>query len=298
MPHPSVPTVHEAGNGHTSRQFWALALGTLGVVYGDIGTSPLYAFREAIAAAHAQGAATFTAIVGILSLMTWTMLLIVTLKYVLVLLNADNNGEGGTFALMALGQSVARRSARVLLVLGVAGAAFFYGDAVITPAISVLSAVEGLKLIAPHMENVVVPITLLILVVLFTFQARGTAAVAQFFGPIMCIWFAVLAIGGLVNLADDPRVFLALNPLYGIEFVLNHGFIGLVIMGLIFLAVTGAEALYADLGHFGRKPIQTTWLFSCSQRCSSIISDKAPCCLQLRKRSKTRSIACILIGRS
>jgi len=298
MRHSSVPTVQSTDNGKTGQQFWALALGTLGVVYGDIGTSPLYAFREAIAAAHMQGAGTSGSIIGILSLMTWTMLLIVTLKYVLVLLNADNNGEGGTFALMALGQSVAKRSARLLLVLGVAGAAFFYGDAVITPAISVLSAVEGLKLIAPHMENVVVPITLLILVLLFTVQARGTATVAQFFGPIMFIWFTVLAIGGLVNLADDPRVFLALNPLYGIEFVLNHGFIGLVIMGLIFLAVTGAEALYADLGHFGRKPIQTTWLFSCSQRCSSIISDKAPCCLQLRKRSKTRSIACILIGRS
>jgi KUP system potassium uptake protein len=146
-------------------------------------------------------------------------------------------------------------------VLGIAGAAFFYGDAVITPAISVLSAVEGLKLIAPHMESVVVPITLVILVLLFAVQARGTAEVARFFGPIMFVWFAVLAAGGLVNLADDPRVFLALNPLLGIEFVLNHGFIGLVVMGLIFLAVTGAEALYADLGHFGRKPIQTTWLF-------------------------------------
>src|SRR5215472_5910189 len=257
----SVPTVQVTEGGKTGQQFFALALGTLGVVYGDIGTSPLYAFREAIAAAHAQGAATFQAIVGILSLMTWTMLLIVTLKYVLVLLNADNNGEGGTFALMALGQSVARRSARVLLVLGVAGAAFFYGDAVITPAISVLSAVEGLKLIAPHMENVVVPATLLILVLLFMVQARGTASVARFFGPIMFVWFAVLAVGGLVNLADDPRVFLALNPFVGIDFVVNHGFIGLVVMGLIFLAVTGAEALYADLGHFGRKPIQTTWLF-------------------------------------
>jgi KUP system potassium uptake protein len=248
-------------NGHTGQHFWALAVGTLGVVYGDIGTSPLYAFREAIAAAHSQGAGAFEAIVGILSLMTWTMLVIVTLKYVLILLNADNKGEGGTFALMALGQSVARRSARVLLVLGVAGAAFFYGDAVITPAISVLSAVEGLKLIAPHMESVVVPITFFILVLLFVIQARGTAAVAQFFGPVMLVWFAVLAVGGLVNLADDPRVFLALNPLLGVEFVLNHGFIGLVVMGLIFLAVTGAEALYADLGHFGRKPIQTTWLF-------------------------------------
>jgi KUP system potassium uptake protein len=159
-----------------------LAVGTLGVVYGDIGTSPLYAFREAIAAAHAQGAGAFDAIVGILSLMTWTMLVIVTLKYVLVLLNADNKGEGGTFALMALGQSVARRSPRVLLVLGVAGAAFFYGGAVITAAISVLSAVEGLNLIAPHMQSVVVPITLFILVLLFVTQARGTAAVARFCG--------------------------------------------------------------------------------------------------------------------
>src|SRR5215813_8461105 len=206
MPHPSVPTVHEAGNGNTSRQFWALALGTLGVVYGDIGTSPLYAFREAIAAAHAQGAATFTAIVGILSLMTWTMLLIVTLKYVLILLNADNNGEGGTFALMALGQSVARRSARVLLVLGVAGAAFFYGDAVITPAITVLGAVEGLKLLTPRpeyaalLEYAIVPISLAILLGLFAVQSRGTAKVAQFFGPVMLIWFAVLALGGLIHL--------------------------------------------------------------------------------------------------
>src|SRR5215470_9776425 len=155
MPPQSVPAVHGTENGHTGQHFWALALGTLGVVYGDIGTSPLYAFREAITAAHAQGAGTFEAIVGILSLMTWTMLLIVTLKYVLVLLNADNKGEGGTFALMALGQSVAKRSASLILMLGVIGAAFFYGDAVITPAISVLSAVEGLKLIAPHMESVV-----------------------------------------------------------------------------------------------------------------------------------------------
>src|SRR5262249_11450064 len=157
-------------------------------------------------------------------------------------------------------QSVARRSARVLLVLGVAGAAFFYGDAVITPAISVLSAVEGLKLIAPHMENVVVPITLLILVLLFTVQARGTAAVAKFFGPIMFIWFAVLAIGGLVNLADDPRVFFALNPLYGVGFVLKHGFIGLVVIVLTFLPVPGAETHHAELGHLNRRPIQTTWL--------------------------------------
>ena len=258
---PQASSMSSTDNRKPRQQFLALALGSLGVVYGDIGTSPLYAFREAISAAHAHGANTLEAILGILSLMTWSMLLIVTLKYVIVLLNADNNGEGGTFALMALGQSVAKRGGRVLLVLGVLGASFFYGDAVITPAISVLSAVEGLKLIAPHLVDAVVPITVAILVLLFVVQARGTATVARYFGPVMFIWFSVLAIGGLVNLADDPRVFMALNPMLGIAFLAQHGFIGLVVMGLIFLAVTGAEALYADLGHFGRKPIQTTWLF-------------------------------------
>src|SRR5215468_11427328 len=211
MPHSSVPTVPETANGHGNQQFWILALGTLGVVYGDIGTSPLYAFREAISAAHAQGAGTFEAIVGILSLMTCTMLLIVTLKYVLVLLNADNHGEGGTFALMALGQSVAKRSSSLILMLGVIGAAFFYGDAVLTPAISVLSAVEGLKLVAPQSDHLVLPLTTAVLVVLFLLQSRGTAKVAQYFGPIMLAWFLALAAGGLVHIIDDPRVFLALN---------------------------------------------------------------------------------------
>jgi KUP system potassium uptake protein len=192
--------------------------------------------------------------------MTWTLLLIVTLKYVIVLLNADNKGEGGTFALMALGQSVAKRSAPLILVFGVVGAAFFYGDAVITPAISVLSAVEGLKLVAPGMKDAVLPVTVAILLALFLAQSRGTAAVAQFFGPVMLVWFVVLAIGGLVHLIDDPRVFQALNPALGIQFILTHGVIGLAVMGLVFLVATGAEALYADLGHFGRKPIQFAWL--------------------------------------
>jgi KUP system potassium uptake protein len=197
---------------------------------------------------------------GILSIMVWTMLLIVTLKYVLVLLNADNKGEGGTFALMALGQSVAKRSASLLLVLGVIGAAFFYGDAVLTPAISVLSAVEGLKLVAPQSEHTVVLLTIVILVGLFAVQSHGTAKVAQYFGPVMLLWFAALAAGGLVHIIDDPRVFRALNPVLGVQFILTHGMVGLVVMGLVFLAVTGAEALYADLGHFGRKPIQLAWL--------------------------------------
>lgn len=262
---------HGAENGQVAhdRRLWALALGSIGVVYGDIGTSPLYALREAVKAS--SGGA--EAVLGILSLMVWTMVLIVTLKYVLVLLNADNKGEGGTFALMALGQSVAKRSAPLILVLGVVGASFFYGDAVLTPAISVLSAVEGLKLaepqvrhFAPHVdlkaiiELAVLPITVLILVALFAAQSRGTAKVAQYFGPVMLVWFSVLAAGGLVHIIDDPRVFQALNPALGVAFILTHGLIGLVVMGLVFLAVTGAEALYADLGHFGRKPIQLAWL--------------------------------------
>ncbi len=251
---------HGAENGHTDKQFWALALGSIGVVYGDIGTSPLYALREAVQAAKDHGASGPDAVLGILSLMTWTLLLIVTLKYVIVLLNADNKGEGGTFALMALGQSVASRSAPLLLVFGVVGAAFFYGDAVITPAISVLSAVEGLKLVAPGMKDAVLPVTVVILLALFAAQSRGTAAVAQFFGPVMLVWFVVLAIGGLIHLIDDPRVFLALNPVLAIQFVVSHGVIGLAVMGLVFLVATGAEALYADLGHFGRKPIQFAWL--------------------------------------
>jgi KUP system potassium uptake protein len=238
------------------RHLWGLAVGAIGVVFGDIGTSPLYALREAVKASNGGP----EAVLGILSLMVWTMFLIVTVKYVLVLLNADNKGEGGTFALMALGQSVAKRSAPLILVLGVVGAAFFYGDAVLTPAISVLSAVEGLKLVAPHMNEWVLPITLVILVLLFVVQSRGTATVAQYFGPVMLVWFAVLAVGGLVHVLDDWRIFQALNPVLGVQFILTHGLIGLVVMGLVFLAVTGAEALYADLGHFGRRPIQLAWL--------------------------------------
>jgi KUP system potassium uptake protein len=161
---------------------------------------------------------------------------------------------------MALGQSVAKRSAPLILIFGIAGAAFFYGDAVITPAISVLSAVEGLKLVAPSMNEAVLPVTVAILVLLFAVQSRGTAKVAQFFGPVMLLWFAVLAVGGLIHIIDDPRVFLALNPALGVYFILSHGMLGLAVMGLVFLAVTGAEALYADLGHFGRKPIQAAWL--------------------------------------
>jgi KUP system potassium uptake protein len=261
MAHP--PAAHGAENGHDTdqRHLWALAVAAIGVVFGDIGTSPLYAMREAVTAATRGGSSTPEAVLGILSLIVWTMLLIVTLKYVLVLLYADNNGEGGTFALMALGQAAAKRGSWLILTLGVMGAAFFYGDAVITPAISVLSAVEGLRLVAPQMDVVVLPATVIILVALFAVQSRGTQKVARFFGPITLVWFIVLAIGGLTHIVDDLRVFYALNPWYGVHFVATHGAVGLAVMGLIFLVVTGAEALYADLGHFGRRPIQMAWLW-------------------------------------
>ncbi len=252
---------HAGGEGHQDKKFWALVLGSIGVVFGDIGTSPLYAFREAIHAAKTRGLSTGESALGVLSLILWVLLLIVTLKYVIILLRADNKGEGGTFALMALGQSVAKRSAPLLLTLGIAGAAFFYGDAVITPAISVLSAVEGLKLIAPQLDRAVIPVSLVIIALLFWMQAHGTDRMAKFFGPITALWFALLAVGGLMHVADNERVWAALNPMYGISFVWRHGVIGLTIMGLVFLAATGAEALYADLGHFGRKPIQAAWLW-------------------------------------
>jgi KUP system potassium uptake protein len=249
-----------APDGTPDKQFWALVLGSVGVVYGDIGTSPLYAFKEAINAAKGASFAGREAVFGVLSLIVWALLLIVTLKYVIILLRADNRGEGGIFALMALGQSVAKRSAPLIMGLGIAGAAFFYGDAVITPAISVLSAVEGLRLASPAFEDVVLPLAVAILIALFAAQSRGTAKVAAFFGPITVIWFVALIIGGLVHIVANPDVLVALNPWYGIRFLFKHGLIGLTVLGLVFLAVTGAEALYADLGHFGRKPIQAAWL--------------------------------------
>ncbi len=250
----------EPGETSHDARFWTLLVGSIGVVFGDIGTSPLYAFREAVRAASGGSPANAEAVFGVLSLIFWALILIVTLKYVLVLLRADNKGEGGTFALMALGQKVAKRSAHLLLVLGIAGASFFYGDAVITPAISVLSAVEGIKLVSPVFEPWVVPIALVIIVALFSVQSHGTEGVARFFGPFTILWFLALAVGGLLHIFDNPAVFAALNPWYGVKFLLTHGLLGLTVLGLVFLAVTGAEALYTDLGHFGRKPIQVGWL--------------------------------------
>jgi KUP system potassium uptake protein len=244
--------------------FWSLVLGSIGVVYGDIGTSPLYALRESVLAAGGTANGVGRDIVlGVLSLMLWALIIIVTLKYVLILLRADNNGEGGTLTLMALasrGVGQVGRAAGVVALLGIASAGLFYGDALITPALSVLSAVEGLKIATPTFDEYVVPITVVILVGLFAMQSRGTAKVGALFGPVTTIWFLAIASVGIWQIARDPSILLAFNPLYGIEFLAHHGVVGLFTLGAVFLTVTGAEALYADLGHFGRRPIQAAWL--------------------------------------
>ncbi len=250
------------GNGvaPSSSSFWALTIGTIGVVYGDIGTSPLYAFRESIlAAVGADNAPGEPAVFGILSLIIWALIVIVTVKYVVILLRADNKGEGGTLALMALAHRTMGGSGVVIL-LGIVSGALFYGDAIITPALSVLSAIEGLKVVTPTFDSSIVPLTAAILVALFAVQSRGTAKVAAFFGPVMVIWFVAIAIAGLWHVAQNPTVLWSVNPLYGARFLLDHGVTGIVTLGAVFLVVTGCEALYADLGHFGRGPIRTAWL--------------------------------------
>src|SRR3979490_1017901 len=201
------------------------------------------------------------AVLGVLSLILWALIVVVTLKYVLILLRADNNGEGGTLALMALAQRAVGSGAGKIVLLGVIGGSLFYGDWVITPAVSVLSAIEGMTIVTAAFEPYVVALTAVILLALFAVQSRGTARVAAFFGPIMCIWFAVIAVAALPQIMRRPEVLLSLNPLYAVSFMLHHGIIGFVTLGAVFLAVTGAEALYADLGHFGKRPIQTAWLF-------------------------------------
>jgi KUP system potassium uptake protein len=264
-PLPGEAPVNGGAETRSTAGFWGLTLGSIGVVYGDIGTSPLYALREAVAAASgpSHDAIARETVLGVVSLILWALIVVVTLKYVLILLRADNNGEGGTLTLMALAtRAVARigKAVSAVAFLGIVSAALFYGDAVITPALSVLSAVEGLDVATPAFHDFVVPITVVILVMLFAIQSRGTAKVAALFGPITAIWFVAIAIPGLVWIAKDPAVLWALNPAHGVAFLLHHGLVGFYTLGAVFLAVTGAEALYADLGHFGRWPIQTAWL--------------------------------------
>ena len=253
---PHVDSAHEK----TTSGFGLLTLGSIGVVYGDIGTSPLYALREAVVAAvGSEGAPGRESVLGVVSLILWALIVVVTLKYVVILLRADNKGEGGTLALMALAQNAIGKKTGVVVLLGIISGALFYGDAVITPALSVLSAIEGLKIATPAFDPYIVPVTVVILIALFSVQSRGTASVATFFGPIMMVWFISLAAIGLWHIASDPSVLAAFNPLYGARFLAGHGVIGLITLGAVFLAVTGAEALYADLGHFGRSPIQFAW---------------------------------------
>src|SRR5690349_10203050 len=221
-------TTQEAQDVPVATGFWALTLGSIGVVFGDIGTSPLYALREAVAGAAQGQPVTRVMVLGVLSLILWSLLIVVTAKYVLLLLRADNNGEGGTLSLMALGQRALGRRSLLLLALGVVGASMFIGDSMITPAISVLSAVEGLKLVTPALTPYVVPLTIFILVALFAVQSRGTASVASAFGPVMVVWFASLAVLGVVNISADPTVLAAINPWYALHFLLSHGTVGLV----------------------------------------------------------------------
>jgi KUP system potassium uptake protein len=235
-----------------------LALGSVGVVYGDIGTSPLYAFKEALRPVSGDGIDRGE-IIGIISLMLWALTIIVTLKYVLFLLRADNGGEGGTLSLLALLMKTANGHAAVLFFMGIAGSALFLGDSMITPALSVLSAVEGLELVTPELKEFVLPLSLTILVILFLVQSRGTAAVSAFFGPITAIWFIVMGGIGIHHIADDLSIFGALNPVHAAAFLAREQWHGIAVLGAVFLTVTGAEALYADLGHFGRRPIQLAW---------------------------------------
>ena len=264
-PAAETPVAAEHGGAHSTAGFKSLMLGSIGVVYGDIGTSPLYALREALVAAggHTANGISNEAVLGVLSLILWALVIVVTLKYVLILLRADNHGEGGTLALMALAQRAVGKGggASVIVLLGIISGALFYGDAVITPALSVLSAIEGIKLVTSAFDAYVVPITIIILIALFAVQSRGTARVAAFFGPIMCVWFTVIAVAAIPPIVRHPEVLYALNPVHAVNFMLHHGIIGFVTLGAVFLAVTGAEALYADLGHFGKRPIQTAWLY-------------------------------------
>lgn len=254
---------HGHGHGVGKGGKAALILGAIGVVFGDIGTSPLYALREAID--HARGGVGGDlAVVGVVSLAFWALMVVVTFKYVFFLMRADNKGEGGTLALMALAQHAVGRRSALIFVLGVLGAALFYGDGIITPAISVLSAIEGVKEapgIGGALDPFIVPVSAGILIALFLVQARGTAGLARFFGPITAAWFLSLGVLGLIHIFDDVSILRALSPHYGVELLVRDGFLGFVILGSVFLAVTGAEALYADMGHFGKAPIRAGWLY-------------------------------------
>jgi KUP system potassium uptake protein len=262
---PALPVEADThGHAHARQPMVTLALGAVGVVFGDIGTSPLYAFRETFAGHH-RLEPNDANVLGVLSLIFWSMMLVVTVKYVMIIMRADNKGEGGSLALLALisrsSNTKARRWTRGLVLLGVFATALFYGDSMITPAISVLTAVEGLKVVSPGFAPFVLPIAIGILIGLFAIQQRGVGKVGLMFGPVMVVYFLVLAVLGIVNILATPGIFIALNPWYAVNFFIDDGVRAFLAMGSVVLAVTGAEALYADMGHFGRNPIRVSWLF-------------------------------------
>ena len=265
---PPAVTLEETtrhGHGHKAvTGFWGLAIGSIGVVFGDIGTSPLYAFQAAMTQA-AHDPVTKPAILGVVSLALWALILVVTIKYVLFVMRADNKGEGGVLSLMALAQRAMGKRTMAIFLLGVVGAALFYGDAIITPAISVLGAFQGMNDV-PALKHISSPhlitgVSFIILIGVFAVQSRGTASIAKLFGPVMVLWFLVIATLGVSHIADSPTVLFALSPHFAAEFMIKHGMVSFLVLGSVFLTVTGAEALYADMGHFGRWPIQASWLF-------------------------------------
>src|SRR5688500_14485049 len=259
----SATTAVAAGTSapHGSESLRALSLAALGVVYGDIGTSPIYALRESLHGVHGV-APTAANVLGLLSLIFWALVIVISIKYLVFVMRADNCGEGGMIALTALvtpSSERARRRHRTLVMVGLFGASLLYGDSMITPAISVLSAVEGLEVVTPVFSPYVIPITAVILVALFAVQSRGTARIGSIFGPVMLVWFGTLGVLGAVQLVQNPGVLAALNPAYGVRFFAENGWQGFVVLGSVFLVVTGGEALYADMGHFGITPIRLSW---------------------------------------
>ena len=252
-------TAISANTGTFDKAKLKLALASIGVVFGDIGTSPLYAMREALHPVVAAGGDLRLAVIGVVSLLIWALIIVVTIKYVIMLMRADNQGEGGILSLVVLVENLLKKKGGVVLGLGIIGAAFFFGDAMITPAMSVLSAVEGLTVINKGFGPYVVPITIAVLLTLFTFQYKGTSGVAALFAPIIIVWFFVLALIGLFHIADDYEILYSMNPAYGLMMLIDNPSLALLVFGGVFLAVTGGEALYADMGHFGKNPIRMGW---------------------------------------
>lgn len=247
------------GNG---KSLPLLIISALGVVFGDIGTSPLYALKLSVEATKGSGAGLTASVLGVLSLITWAIIIVVSIKYVLIIMRADNHGEGGVFALTALLLRKIKKDSKlrfVIIILGTIGAALFFGDSLITPAISVLSAVEGLKVVSPALGKYVIYISLILVSILFAVEKFGTGKIGAIFGPIMLIWFVIIGYLGLLEIIDKPSILKALNPIYGINFLINYSGVSIAILGAIVLAITGGEALYSDMGHFGRRPIKFSW---------------------------------------